>query len=87
MRGLGVAGGWKMMIEDRSNAGYKALEASANKMMGDGNQQKGVTRVFSTFNTNTPALSADMHSGKAVIPARNNATDTLLKRNGLTAVE
>jgi hydrophobe/amphiphile efflux-1 (HAE1) family protein len=65
VRGLGVAGGWKMMIEDRSNAGYKTLETTANTMMGAGNQQKGLTRVFSTFNTNTPALSADIDRERA----------------------
>jgi HAE1 family hydrophobic/amphiphilic exporter-1 len=56
-----------MMIEDRTGVGggYKQLEAAANQMMGAGNQEKGVTRVFSTFNTNTPALAADIDRERA----------------------
>ena len=67
VRGLGVSGGWKMMVEDRSGVGggYKQLEAGANSIMAAGNQAKGVTRVFSTFNTNTPALAADIDRERA----------------------
>ncbi|MEJ0023801.1 MAG: efflux RND transporter permease subunit [Alphaproteobacteria bacterium] len=34
VQGLGNGGGFKMMIQDRSGAGYKALEGATGAMMG-----------------------------------------------------
>ena len=65
IRGLGTGGGYKMVIEDRGGAGYKALEAAAFQMMGAANQTEGLTSVFTTFNTRTPRLFADIDREKA----------------------
>jgi HAE1 family hydrophobic/amphiphilic exporter-1 len=65
IRGLGTGGGYKMMIEDRNGAGYKALEAATFQMMGAANQTKGLTSVFTVFNTRTPRLFADIDREKA----------------------
>jgi HAE1 family hydrophobic/amphiphilic exporter-1 len=65
VRGIGTGGGFKMMIEDRKGAGYAALAAATMKMMGAANQQKDLSRVFSTFNVSTPRLNADIDRGRA----------------------
>ncbi|MDX3909373.1 MAG: multidrug efflux RND transporter permease subunit [Sphingobium sp.] len=65
IRGLGTGGGFKMMIEDRLGAGYKALEGAAFAMMGGANQTEGLTSVFTTFNTRTPRLYADIDRPRA----------------------
>ncbi len=65
VRGIGTGGGFKMMIEDRSGAGYGALEAAAFKMMMAANQEPGLNSVFTTFNTKTPRLKADIDRERA----------------------
>jgi hydrophobe/amphiphile efflux-1 (HAE1) family protein len=65
IRGLGTGGGYKMIIEDRGGAGYKALEAATFQMMGAANQTEGLTSVFTVFNTRTPRLYADIDRQKA----------------------
>ncbi len=74
VRGIGTGGGFKMMIEDRSGAGYQALEGAAFKMMMAGNQSPGLTSVFTTFNTKTPRLKADIDRERAEqmgVPVQN----------------
>ncbi|MEG3089464.1 efflux RND transporter permease subunit [Sphingomonas sp. PB4P5] len=63
--GIGTGGGFKMMIEDRQNLGYKALEGAAFAMMMQANQAPGLTSVFTTFNTRTPRLYADIDRERA----------------------
>ncbi|WP_339561343.1 efflux RND transporter permease subunit, partial [Pseudomonas sp. EA_65y_Pfl1_P113] len=63
--GIGTGGGWKMLIEDRSNLGYKALEGAAFAMMMKANQTPGITSAFTTFNTRTPRLFADIDRERA----------------------
>jgi HAE1 family hydrophobic/amphiphilic exporter-1 len=65
VRGIGTGGGWKMLIEDRSNMGYKALEGAAFAMMMKANQTPGITSAFTTFNTRTPRLFADVDRERA----------------------
>ncbi|MDB5713211.1 MAG: transporter, hydrophobe/amphiphile efflux family protein [Sphingomonadales bacterium] len=65
VRGIGTGGGFKMMIEDRSGAGYQALEGVALKMMGGAAKEPGLTSVFSTFSTKTPRLYADIDRQRA----------------------
>jgi hydrophobe/amphiphile efflux-1 (HAE1) family protein len=65
IRGLGTGGGYKMMIEDRGGAGYKALEAVTFQMMMAANQTEGLQAVFTTYNTRTPRLYADIDRQKA----------------------
>ena len=54
-----------MLIEDRSNLGYKALEGAAFAMMMKANQTPGLVSTFTTFNTRTPRLSADIDRERA----------------------
>jgi HAE1 family hydrophobic/amphiphilic exporter-1 len=65
VQGIGTGGGFKMLIEDRSNLGYKALERAAFAMMMKANQTPGLTSTFTTFNTRTPRLFADIDREKA----------------------
>ncbi|KPF76461.1 RND transporter [Blastomonas sp. AAP25] len=63
--GLGTGGGFKMIIEDRGNAGLQALEGAAFAMTGAANQTEGITSAFTTFNTRTPRLFADIDRARA----------------------
>jgi HAE1 family hydrophobic/amphiphilic exporter-1 len=65
VRGIGQGGGYKMLIEDRSGAGYPALAKVTMDMMMAANQEKGLSSVFSTFNVATPRLRADIDRDRA----------------------
>jgi hydrophobe/amphiphile efflux-1 (HAE1) family protein len=65
VQGIGTAGGFKMMIEDRAGLGYQALAQSAFAMMGGSMQQESVAGAFSTFNVGTPRLTADVDRERA----------------------
>src|SRR4029078_1668148 len=64
-RGVGNAGGFRMMIEDRGGQGYAALQAAAYAMMGRAAQTPGLQQVFSLFETSTPQLYLDIDRTKA----------------------
>ena len=63
--GIGTGGGFKMMIEDRGGSGYQALETVAFTMMAKANQAPGIGGAFTTFNTRTPRLYADIDRERA----------------------
>ena len=65
VQGLGNGSGFKMMIQDRTGAGYKALEGATYAMMGAAAQDPRVAQVFSLYNTNTPRIDADVDRDKA----------------------
>ena len=65
VRGIGTGGGWKMLIEDRQNQGYAALEQASFAMMMAANKAPGITSSFTTFNTRTPRLYADIDRERA----------------------
>jgi hydrophobe/amphiphile efflux-1 (HAE1) family protein len=65
VRGLGVNGGWKMMIQDRTNAGYHKLEEVTNRIVAEANQTPGLSAVFTGFNTKSPAVTADIDRARA----------------------
>ncbi|WP_277970192.1 efflux RND transporter permease subunit [Sphingomonas echinoides] len=65
VRGIGTGGGWKMLIEDRGNLGFKALEGAAFGMMMKANQTPGITAAFTSFNNRTPRLFADIDRERA----------------------
>ncbi|MEO7178094.1 MAG: multidrug efflux RND transporter permease subunit [Allosphingosinicella sp.] len=63
--GLGTGNGFTMMIQDRSGAGYKALEGLTFGMMGAAGQEPKVAQVFSLFNTGSPRIQADVDRDRA----------------------
>ncbi|HZA02396.1 MAG TPA: multidrug efflux RND transporter permease subunit [Hyphomicrobiaceae bacterium] len=65
VRGIGNAGGFRMMIQDRSGHGSEALQQAVFAMMGRAAQTPGVTQVFSLFETSTPQLYLDIDRTKA----------------------
>ena len=67
VRGIGNAGGFKMMVQDRRGRGLSALEESTNEMVGAANQTPGLSRVFTLFNTRTPKIYADLDPVRAEI--------------------
>ena len=67
VRGMGNAGGFKMMIQDRRGGGPGALEAVANDMVGAANRTPGMGYVFTLFNTRTPKIYADLDPVRAEI--------------------
>ncbi len=62
--GLGTAGGFKLMVQDRGNAGLAALQESADSLSIDANRQPGLVGVFSMFRANTPQLYIDIDRTK-----------------------
>jgi hydrophobe/amphiphile efflux-1 (HAE1) family protein len=65
VRGIGTAGGFRMMIEDRGGAGPQALQQAVFAMMGKAAQTPEVSRVFSLFETSTPQIYLDIDRTKA----------------------
>ncbi|MEA2789041.1 MAG: hypothetical protein QOG73_1447 [Acetobacteraceae bacterium] len=72
--GIGTAGGFKMMLQDREGLGSAALEAAAQDLAGAANQIPGLAGVFTPFSTRTPSVYADIDREKAqklgVTPAK-----------------
>jgi len=65
VRGIGNAGGFKMMIQDKRGRGLAALEAATQDMVAAANQVPGLVGVFSLFNTKTPKIYADIDRVRA----------------------
>ena len=63
--GIGNAGGFRMMIEDRAGRGPQALQGMTYAMMGHAAGTAGVQQVFSLFETTTPQLYLDIDRTKA----------------------
>jgi hydrophobe/amphiphile efflux-1 (HAE1) family protein len=65
VRGIGNAGGFKMMIQDKRGRGLAALEAATQDIVAAANQTPGLVGVFSLFNTKTPKIYADIDRVRA----------------------
>jgi len=67
IRGIGSAGGFRMMIEDKNGEGYRELQKAANAVIAQANQEKGLAGVYTFFDTSTPRVRADIDRDKAQI--------------------
>ncbi len=68
VQGLGNGNGFQMMVQDRSGAGYRPLEGATFAMMGAAAQAPDqVQQVFSTYNTGSPRIAADVDRDKALM--------------------
>jgi multidrug efflux pump subunit AcrB len=65
VQGIGNAGGFRMMVEDRTGRGIQALQSAVYAMMGKAAQDPTLTQVFSFFETSTPQLYLDIDRTKA----------------------
>jgi len=73
VNGIGNAGGFRMMVEDRGGRGPQALQAAAVAMMGRANTTPGLAQVFTLFETSTPQLYLDIDRAKAQLLGINVA--------------
>jgi hydrophobe/amphiphile efflux-1 (HAE1) family protein len=71
--GIGNAGGFRMMVEDRNGQGPAALQAVAASMAGRASQTPGLSQVFTLFETSTPQLYLDIDRNKAQLLGINVA--------------
>jgi multidrug efflux pump len=58
--GLGNAGGFKIMIEDRASAGPAALQGQTENFVAQGNAQPGIAGMFTMFRANSPRMFVDV---------------------------
>jgi multidrug efflux pump subunit AcrB len=65
IRGIGSAGGYRLMVEDREGKGYAELEKTANALIAQANQTKGLRGVYTFFETGTPRIYVDIDRNKA----------------------
>ncbi len=63
--GMGVLGGFKMQLEDRSSLGYQGLNRVLQEFLAEANQVPGVVGVFSNYLVNVPQLQAEIDREKA----------------------
>jgi len=65
VRGIGNAGGFKMMVQDRRGRGLDALAAATDDIVGAANKTPGLAGVFTLYNTRTPKIYADIDRVRA----------------------
>jgi hydrophobe/amphiphile efflux-1 (HAE1) family protein len=65
VQGLGSAGGFKLMLEDRAGLGPDALQKAARALVAAANKDPTFAGVFTLFNTGSPSLYADIDRLKA----------------------
>jgi hydrophobe/amphiphile efflux-1 (HAE1) family protein len=65
VQGIGNAGGFRMMVEDRAGRGPQALQEAVGTIMRRAGETPGVAQVFSLFETATPELYLDIDRTKA----------------------
>ncbi len=65
VQGLGSAGGFKLMLEDRGGLGAQALAKAANDLVAAANKDTTFGGVFTLYNAGSPSLFADIDRVKA----------------------
>jgi len=60
VQGLGTAGGFKLLVEDRVGAGFPRLQEATESLVAVANQDPRLVGVFSTFRSSAPQLFADV---------------------------
>ena len=58
--GLGTLGGFKLEVEDRTDAGPEALFAALSEALGKANRNPALGGAFSTYQINVPQLNIDV---------------------------
>ena len=74
VRGMGNAGGFQLMVEDRGGLGYRALEDAMQRLTEAALKDPAISQAFSDFNTRNPTLDAVIDRNKAEmlgVPVRN----------------
>jgi multidrug efflux pump subunit AcrB len=63
--GLGTAGGFKIIVEDRGDAGLQSLQEVAEKTIERGEATPGLQGLYTSFRANTPWLYLDIDRTQA----------------------
>ncbi|WP_051687016.1 efflux RND transporter permease subunit [Microbulbifer sp. HZ11] len=58
--GLGAGSGYSLYVQDRSGAGYGALQTATNELAGALSQTPGLSYPFSSYQANVPQLDAEV---------------------------
>ena len=88
VRGLGTGGGFKLMLQDKSDQGYQELQKVTSEFLGKLNADPRVAVAFSTYRANTPQFFAnvDREKAKALDVPLSNIFSTLQTLLGSTFV-
>jgi hydrophobe/amphiphile efflux-1 (HAE1) family protein len=65
IQGIGSAGGYRMIVQDRGGNGYAALANETNNLIGKANATPGLMNVFTFFDPTNPRVFADIDRAKA----------------------
>ncbi len=65
VQGLGTAGGFKLLVQDHTGRGGRALQESTDELVAAARTDPTLTSVFTTFRASTPQLYADIDRVKA----------------------
>ncbi len=65
VQGIGNAGGFRMMVQDRANLGTDGLVKATNELAAAANADPLLSNVFTFFNNQTPQLYLDIDRVKA----------------------
>src|SRR5690606_24834116 len=79
VRGLGTAGGFKLLVQDRGGRGLTALQQATDELVAAAEREPGLDHVFTAFRAETPQLYADIdrvRANKLNVPI-GNIFDTL----------
>jgi multidrug efflux pump len=60
LEGLGTAGGFKIVVEDRGDTGPESLQETADRVVAAGNKTAGLQDLFTSFRAKTPWLYLDI---------------------------
>jgi len=63
--GIGTGGGFKMMLQDRSNGSYEELQRVTGELLAKANQDPSIALAYSTYSATTPQFYADIDRTKA----------------------
>jgi multidrug efflux pump len=67
VRGVGRAGGFALMIEDRGDVGLTELQHQTENLVRRGNKEPGLVGMFSVFRANVPQLRIEPDAGAAMM--------------------
>ncbi|USI74987.1 efflux RND transporter permease subunit [Sphingomonas morindae] len=67
VQGIGSAGGYRLMVEDREGGSYLTLAKASGALIGQANAAPGLKQVYTFFDTGTPRIFADIDRRKAAL--------------------
>ncbi len=65
VQGLGTAGGYKFLVQDRKGHGSRALQEATDRLIAAAYKEPSLAGVFTTYRAATPQIFADVNRVKA----------------------